>query len=346
MLSLIAALRFVYGNVIVTLMTFLNRAGYDFAVLFLLVYFVATLWPFRWQSLPERIANGASRDRHIMRFPTAGMIKTTEAPGWLEAAIRQHDVAIRLRVRSDSPRQFGPARIFTISQDTGHRNLTLAQRGASLNVRLRSTATSLNGRPSYYIANVFATSEWRDIHLVINRKSMRLTVDGKTAISKRFDEPPLAFWDDGYRIAFGNELTGDRPWLGEINLAEVTVSGRKFDLLNATALVIPTRYWLGEATEPIFFIPELLALNQSGVKDIVLNLLGFVPFGYVLANGRGQKRWVLLAIGVAAAASLIVEVSQTWIATRHSSLLDWICNTSGAWLGAVVQWPTKSAVKR
>jgi len=348
MLSLIAALSvvFFYGNAIVTPMTFFNRTGYDFAVLFLLVYFVATLWPFRWQSLPERIANGASHDRHVMRFPSAGMINTTEAPSWLKAAIRQRDVAIRLRVRSDSSRQFGRAHIFTISQDTGHRNLTLAQRGASLNLRLRSTATAVNGRPSYYIPNVFATSVWRDIHLVINRESMRLTIDGKTAVSKRFDEPPLAFWDDGYRIAFGNELTGDRPWLGEINLAEVTVADQKFDLLNATTLVIPTRYWLGEGTEPVFFIPELLALNRSGVKDIALNVLGFVPFGYVLANGHGRKSSVLLAIGVAAVASLLVEVSQTWIATRHSSLLDWILNTSGAWLDAVVRWPAHSAAKR
>jgi glycopeptide antibiotics resistance protein len=110
--------------------------------------------------------------------------------------------------------------------------------------------------------------------------------------------------------------------------------------------VIPTRYWLGENTEPVFFIPELLTLNRSGVKDIVLNLLGFVPFGYVLANCHGRKRSVLLTVGVAAVASLFVEVSQAWIATRYSSLLDWIFNMSGAWLGAVVRWLANSAAKR
>jgi hypothetical protein len=175
---------------------------------------------------------------------------------------------------------------------------------------------------------------------------MRLTVDGKAVVSKHFNEPPLAFWDDQYRIAFGNELTGDRPWLGEINLAEVTVSGRKFDLLDATALTIPPRYWLGEYIDPVFFTPKLLVLHRSGVQDIVLNLLCFVPFGYVIANCRGRKRAVLLAVSIAAAASLLVEVSQAWIATRHSSLLDWILNTSGAWLGAVVRWPVNSAAQR
>jgi hypothetical protein len=190
-------------------MTFLNRAGYYFAVLFLLVYFVATLWPFRWQSPPVRIENGASRDLHMMRFPSAGMIRTTAAPSWLEAAIRQHECAIRLRVRSASPGQSGPARIFTISQDTAHRNLTIAQRGTSLYVRLRSAKTSLSRRPSFHIDDVFATSVWRDIHLVIHHASIHLTVDGKTAVSQRFDGPLLMSWNDQYRLALGNELTGD-----------------------------------------------------------------------------------------------------------------------------------------
>jgi hypothetical protein len=320
-------------------MTFLNRAGYCFAVLFLLVYFVATLWPFRWKSPPVRIENGASRDLHMMRFPSAGMIRTTAAPSWLEAAIRQHECAIRLRVRSASPGQSGPARIFTISQDTAHRNVTIAQRGTGLYVRLRRAKTSLSRRPSFHIDDVFATSVWRDIHLVIHHASIHLTVDGQTAVSQRFDGPLLASWNDQYRLALGNELTGDRPWLGEINLAEVTVSGRKFDLLGSTALTIPPRYWLGTGTESVIFIPKLLTLNLSGAKDIILNGLCFVPFGYVLGHCRGRKRSVLLAVGVAGVASLLVEVSQAWIATRHSSLLDWVLNTSGAWLGAVLWWP-------
>lgn len=147
-------------------------------------------------------------------------------------------------------------------------NLTIAQRGTHLDVRLRSTATSLNGRPSLQVAGVFATSVWRDMRLVINREWMRLTVDGKAVVSKHFHEPPLAFWDDQYRIALGNDLTGDRPWLGEINFAEVTVSGRKFDLSDSTALIIPTRYWLGEDPDAVFFVPKLLALNRFGITDL------------------------------------------------------------------------------
>lgn len=78
MLSLIAALSFVYGNAVVTLMTFFHRAGYDLAVLFLLVYFGVTLWPFRCQSLPERIANGASRDRLGMTTPFSFLFREND----------------------------------------------------------------------------------------------------------------------------------------------------------------------------------------------------------------------------------------------------------------------------
>lgn len=44
--------------------------------------------------------------------------------------------------------QSGPARIVTISRNTGERNFTLGQRGAGYEVRFRTTATSANGEPA------------------------------------------------------------------------------------------------------------------------------------------------------------------------------------------------------
>jgi VanZ family protein len=81
------------------------------------------------------------------------------------------------------------------------------------------------------------------------------------------------------------------------------------------------------------------------VSDVVLNLIGFVPLGFMLMGlmGRMAKRggywgWGM-AVGVAFSFSLFLEVTQAWIPSRDSSLLDLLMNTAGAGLGAWVGLP-------
>jgi hypothetical protein len=68
--------------------------------------------------------------------------------------------------------------------------------------------------------------------------------------------------------------------------------------------------------------------------DIVLNVLGFVPFGFVIAWRRPRGLWVALACGIAL--SLSIELSQPWIPGRDSSLIDWFCNSAGALAGGLL----------
>lgn len=51
-------------------------------------------------------------------------------------------------VKPANTMQAGPARIVTLSRDTGHRNFTLGQAAAAYEVRFRTTNTSPNGEPS------------------------------------------------------------------------------------------------------------------------------------------------------------------------------------------------------
>ena len=72
-------------------------------------------------------------------------------------------------------------------------------------------------------------------------------------------------------------------------------------------------------------------------QDLVLNVLMFVPFGFVyqLTRPRGTPanwaRVLLLGAGTSAA----IEVAQLFSAERYTSLLDLATNTSGALLGAI-----------
>lgn len=89
------------------------------------------------------------------------------------------------------------------------------------------------------------------------------------------------------------------------------------------------------------FLPKLEALlSHSFRSDIVLNLLGFIPFGILTAHwlrGRGRVgrvRIIVLTLLLGAFLSFFIELVQYWIPARRSTLTDLVLNTLGAMLGA------------
>lgn len=75
-------------------------------------------------------------------------------------------------------------------------------------------------------------------------------------------------------------------------------------------------------------------------EDIVLNVLGFAPFGFMLAPALparlGRAGAVLAAVLIAGALSFAMEVLQNFLPTRVSSNIDLGCNVLGALLGAIL----------
>ena len=95
--------------------------------------------------------------------------------------------------------------------------------------------------------------------------------------------------------------------------------------------------------------PELLARpNREGLRDttdILLNILGFVPFGALLFSYLSNLGWKGPLAGLGAVVtgfsiSFTIEVLQVLLPSRHSSLLDLINNSIGtalgAWLGFLI----------
>jgi hypothetical protein len=87
------------------------------------------------------------------------------------------------------------------------------------------------------------------------------------------------------------------------------------------------------------------------VQDGVLNLIGFIPLGFVLSavllrlEGAFRKYYWQVAVGLAFAFSLSLEVTQAWIPSRDSSSLDLILNTMGAGLGTLLTTVTERGYK-
>ncbi|HUV78363.1 MAG TPA: VanZ family protein [Desulfobacterales bacterium] len=78
------------------------------------------------------------------------------------------------------------------------------------------------------------------------------------------------------------------------------------------------------------------------IQDIIINFVGFIPFGFFLTatliklGGAFEKHDVLIAVSFCFAVSLIIEIFQAWIPSRHSEMLDLILNTFGALIGAIM----------
>jgi hypothetical protein len=129
--------------------------------------------------------------------------------------------------------QQGPARIVTLSSDTNNRYFTLghgkndAKPGNVFVVRLRiDNVTSSNGilnNGSPPIETNPGSVKAGLTHIVFTRRAdgvMKFYIDGQeqasnTVPNKLFPVYPNENTDQTFRFGLGNELTGDRPWLGD-----------------------------------------------------------------------------------------------------------------------------------
>ena len=92
----------------------------------------------------------------------------------------------------------------------------------------------------------------------------------------------------------------------------------------------------------VLSLPAVEFMSVSGfIKDIVVNLLGFMPLGFVLFatlvrfGGTFDRRAILFTVVFCFFVSLFIEILQSWIPSRTSSILDLVLNTLGGWVGAI-----------
>ncbi len=134
-----------------------------------------------------------------------------------------NEVTIELWVR---PATLTPAskdgRILTLSADPLNQDFMIGQ--DDLNgparayfVRLRTTVTDGVGKPALVGLETVAPKLTHVVYTRTADGTAVLAVDGMER-SRATVEGNLSVWDGAYRLALGNELTRDRPWLGEYRL--------------------------------------------------------------------------------------------------------------------------------
>ncbi|MFC2168325.1 VanZ family protein [Acidobacteriota bacterium] len=182
-----------------------------------------------------------------------------------------------------------------------------------------------------------------------------------------------------YDIVLGNSPRADNPWTGTIlslalldrsfdienfpkdwrlskkNLydADVQKDGlilafnfeneedvRDYDLSgNGNVILIPKR--ISSIGGILEWPDKVFRTRYSKMKDLVVNVFGFIPFGlFLLLWFKNTKRWnqrfsFLYVILIGGLLSLGIELTQVFIPARYSSLSDLLFNTVGTILGVI-----------
>jgi hypothetical protein len=83
-------------------------------------------------------------------------------------------------------------------------------------------------------------------------------------------------------------------------------------------------------------------LNRPFLQDIIINILGFIPLGFLLnvlfinMGGIVERHNCLITVSFCLVISLIIEIAQSWMPSRSSQMLDLMLNTFGALLGVML----------
>ena len=312
----------------------------------LLLYVAVSLWPFEWE-LPVRLQNHAelNGDRNAgMRFRAPGIAWTTEPPAWVETARKSGTFEVGLRVRSLRAHQARFARIVTLSRSAYASNFSVAQYDSDLVIWLRTSDSMshhwdpVQWKPFARIEQVFGTQDWVNITIRVERELLTVSIDQEVVFLKPVPLDALTSWDPTFHLVFGNEMTYDRPWLGEIQRATVRVGSKSYDYVGGQAMEVPPDY---------LFIrnpPKLLPFRDIDIGDGLRNVVMYVPLGFLVclcvrwSDASRSLLWPLVVVGIF---SLSLEMLQLFISTRNPSVLDAIVNSAGGAIGIWIAKATK-----
>jgi len=301
----------------------------------LLAYPAVSLWPYEL-GLPEHRSNGAEAlPGGGLRFASPGLARTPGPAPWFDAAQAAGGLELALRLQSSKPLQPTPARIVALSLNRYNRDLSIDQDRTDLVVRVRTADDRRSGR-NFRVPDVFRAPARVELDVLVEPGRLRVRVDGEPVLERSLPAMPLEAWEGGYPLALGNEVTGEFPWLGEIESAVLRAGDTSVDLAASGVLERPPRYWRFETW------PKLVPLRDSSEQDIVLNLLMYVPLGVLLGrrsrgpDGRGARGGGLRAWALVCATSLALELLQLAVPVRCASVDDLLFNTLGGGCGVLL----------
>lgn len=303
------------------------------------------------EPLNLRIAStkGVDRRSGSLKIRQSSLIRSEGSAAKIGKAFREAgEFTLEIWFQPANTSQSGPARIVTISKNSSERNFTFGQDGDHYDVRLRTTKTSTNGIPS--LAAPGKSVETRLTHAVYafaKSGETRLFINGKQVARKNTPGDP-SNWNDSFQLALGNELSSDRPWLGEFRLVAIFNRALSADEVAAhfrygpTARLTPEQLAAAkqQANETLFRnrVAGILAnqcfechdsTTRRGELDLSRRDLAF----------KGGESGEVLSAGKPADSSLFTQVESGDMPKDRDPLSDEEKAVLKKWIEAGAHWP-------
>jgi VanZ family protein len=337
----------------------------------------ACLWPFRFY--PRNDAEWLKNERGI-RCSGMGLIASRDAfpsPSRLSA---DGSITVEIVVRPTSIVRRNVPHLLTFCPEAGPPALVIGAWRDSLIVRLgRPDAPGRRKYREVGAAAAFAVGKTTRVTVVTGPRGTAAYLNGRLAAE--MPDVPLADSDAPLgRLLLGVSPTGGGRWQGDIleltiygralsaaevyrnQVAAVLQGSSGYREQGSTFAHYAFEEGRGESvrnsaarrhdlTIPRNFHPlrrTVLSLGSQDtrvvpwqLKDVLLNVLGFIPFGFLASWQLAARRRVhdrtaaIVVVSAGFAFSLALEVAQAFLPARNSSLIDLITNTSGTAIGVI-----------
>jgi hypothetical protein len=211
----------------------------------------------------DLVRRGLARyDHDYVPQLSGGALLSKEAGHAITAAVRKSNaVTIEAVLSASIAEQQGPARIVSLSRDTGARNFTLGQQGDRLILRMRTPRTGVNGtNPQVDLCPI---PVGRPLHVVVTYKPDEIVcyADGQQVLKRTgFVQGDMSNWEP-MDLILGDECTRNRDWAG--GLEGVAIYNRILPAEEAYQNFIAYRQIRGSRTPVPQAIVEAKLVNAS-----------------------------------------------------------------------------------
>jgi len=326
---------------------------------------VVGLWPMNF-----RQHNKAVLDNHngIKLIPPS--IAYSQIPPQKLLNIREFTILIDMGSDFSASEGFGS--ILTYGLDYYRMNFMVGQWRSGIELRIKSDSNTRT--ISFGKKNVFRKGEQARFAVVYDLNKLILYHNGEKIAARRTGPLTFSRWERTYPLVIGSNAEGRSFWKGTIrSIAIIDRALLKSEIQTAAVQIrefLPLIYYSFENDEdmvvtdygtgtpatlivPNRFIPygrAVLEFSLNGhnkflnnLLDITINLLGFIPLGFFLFMYMTQRhaslmRSLLFSIVIGFTVSFFIEISQAFLWSRSSSMLDLINNTLGSAIGAFLYY--------
>lgn len=260
--------------------------------------------------------------------------------------------------------------ILTCSKSKMQNNFALAQWQQDLFFYLKTTKNAPGENiNTIQIKDVFTSTINKHIIIIRNKDDVNFYIDNQLI---KNDKIPGNFsnWNDGSIIRLGNDDSDQNSWEGNFykfaiykkaSISEESIKFKKKDSIlyyifkrsepvNVIKdistfgaqhdLYIPTQFH--EIGKSVLSFPDRYFLFSAGfIKDVFLNIIGFIPLGFFCAKMftniiESFLRVAIISLTIGVLVSLCIEILQIFIFSRSSSSFDLVTNAIGTYLGVLI----------